>query len=333
MKGFNNLGPLVAVAGGYKIRNGGGFFSGNGFPKSGTAGTGVGRDGKGYPTGSMYMDDDTGVVFVNEGSATSPYWTPSTFDQRGLLGWYSDFRDGAGKAVADTATTATLIGSGLRVHGDGIEATDSGLTVAMTATDGKGAVGSLIATAADAKLACLSVGVGTTPVFQADQNGTYVVDTLITNSSAITLRAVFCGFCGSAADAIAPLMTYSGTTLSFAATQADDIAGLTFSSELTATDRWFAPHDKANTNASIETTATGVDTGVTVAAAGTYQRLRVECDANGTVRMFIDKALEATFTAALDVDEEMHPMLYVESTSTATKTILVRHFATWGRKA
>lgn len=333
MKGFNNLGPLVAVAGGYKIRNSGGYFSGSGFPKSGTAGTGVGRDGKGYPVGSMYMDDDTGVVFVNEGSVASPYWSPATFDQPRLLGWYSDFRDGAGKAVADTAATATLVGSGLRVHGQGIAETDSGLTVAMTATDGKGAVASLVTTDEDAHTAVLSVGVGTTPVFQADQNGTYVVDAILTASSALTNKAIFIGFCGSAADALDPIMTYSGTTISFATTIGDDVAGLAYSSEMTDDNRWFAPHDKANTNATILTTATGVDTGTDVAAAGTYQRLRVECDANGTVRMFIDKALEATFTECLDVDEEMHPMVFVESSTTAVQTILLRHFMAYGKLA
>ena len=335
MPDFANAGPGVVLSGGgFQVRRGVRYFSGEGFPKSGTSGTGVGRDGRGAPVGSIYTDDVTGVSFKNFGSATSPYWYPTDFSQPKLLGWFSDWRDGAGKAHADTAATATVAGSGIRVHGQGIAETDSGLVITMTATDGKGAVGTLTTTDEDAHTAVVSVGLGTTPVFQPDQNGTVVVDTLLTNVSAITLRAAFLGFCGSAADALDPLMTYSATTISFADTIADDVAGLTFSVELTDTDRWFAPHDKANASASIATTATGVDTGVDVAAAGTYQFLRTEVDADGAVRMFIDKAQVASFAAGtLDTDEEIHPLVYVESTSTAVKAIAMRHFATWGKVA
>jgi len=333
MANFSNLGPGILVGSGFQVKNGVRYFSGSGFPKSGTAGTSVGRDGKGAPTGSVYVDKVSGVAFANEGSAASPYWTPVSFAQRGLLGWHEDFRNGLGKAVADTAATATLVSSGVRIHGQGIAETDSGVTVAFTATDGKGPVASLITTDEDAHTAVLSVGTGTTPVFQADQNGTYVVDALVSLSGDLLTRALVCGFCGSAADALDPIMTYSGTTISFAATVGDDVAALAYSSELTSASTWMAPHDKGNANASIATTATGVNTGITVATAGTYQRLRVECDANGTVRMFVDKVLAATHVAALDTDEEMHPILYVESTDAATKTVLVRHFSAWGKRA
>lgn len=344
-RSYNNLGYRIALAGGFQIRDGIAIESGTGFPKSGTSGTTV-REGFGAPPGSIYVDETNDVVFVNEGTATSPYWTPVSFTQRGLFGWYTDFTTGTsvespltegtpntfvqalGKTIADTAATKTL-SNGIRVHGQGIEQTDSGLTVAMT---DQGAVGSLIATNEDAHTAVISVGNGTTPVFQPDQNGTIVVDANVAISS-LTASAAFLGLCGSAADALDPIMTYSGTTISFAATIGDDVAGLAYSSELTDNDRWFAPHDKANANASIATTATGVDTGIDL-VAGTYQRLRVECDADGVVRVFIDKVLISTFAAAtLDVDEEVHPIFYVESSTTATKTATLKHFAAWGKRA
>lgn len=331
---IENYGPEIIAAGGFQVRNGVRYFSGSGFPKSGTAGTGITRNGRGAPTGSIYVDKLSGVAFTNEGSVTSPYWSPVSFDQRGLLGWHGDFRDGTGKALADTAATATLVGTGLRIHGQGIEVNgDSGLTVVYTATDGKGPVGVLATTDEDAHLSVISVGTGTTPVFQPDQNGTMVVDTLVTNVGDLLAKAIFCGFCGSAANALDPIMTYTGTTISFAATVGDDVAGLAFSSELTAASTWFAPHDKGNANASIATTATGVNTGVTVAAAGTYQRLRVECDADGTVRTFIDKVLTSTHAAALDTDEEMQPMVYLESSTTTAITMNLRHFSAWGKRA
>lgn len=327
---FNKVSPAVVIAKGFQAANGARVFDGAGFPKSGTSGTGViTRTGQGAPKGSVYIDVNTGVKFVNEGSKTSPYWTPVSFDQRGLLGWHTNFRDAVGKALADTAASATVAGSGLRIHGQGIAEIDSGVTVAM---DDQGPVATVTTTDEVAHTAVLSFGNGTTPLFQPDQNGTIVMDANIAQSSAITLRATVFGFCGSAADALDPIMTYSGTTISFATTIGDDVAALARSVGLTATDRWFAPHDKANTNASIATTATGVDTGVDQAAAGTYQRLRVECDADGAVRMFIDKAQVASFAAGcLDVDEEIHPILYVESTSTAVKSMLVKHFSAWGK--
>lgn len=338
---FNNLGRRIALAGGFQIRDGVSFESGTGFPKSGTAGTSV-KDGLGAPPGSVYIDESSDVMFVNEGTAASPYWSPVSFKQNGLWGWHTDFTDGysitspltegtpntfteaLGKEIADTRTSKTLT-NGIRVHGQGIAEVDSGLTVAMS---DQGAVGSLVTTNEDAHIAVVSVGNGTVPVFQPDQNGTMVVDVNAAFSS-LTSCAGFVGFCGSAADALDPIMTYGTTVISFATTIGDDVAGLAWSSELTDDDRWFAPHDKDNANASIATTATGVDTGIDVVAA-TYQRLRVECDSNGTVRVFIAKVLKSTFTLALEVTEEVHPMFYVESSTTATKTATLKHFATWG---
>ncbi len=300
----------------------------DGSPTSGTSGTGAGSFAA---PNALIRDVNTGVVYVNEGTLASPYWTPVSFQQRGLFGWLVDFRDGAGKALADTAATATLVGSGGRIHGQGIAETDSGVVVSMS---DQGAIARLTTTDEDAHTVVLSVGAGTTPVFQPDQNGTVVIDAIVAQVSAITLRSLFLGFCGSAADALDEVVTGATTTISFAATIGDDVAGLFFDTSLTDGDRYFAPHDKGNANASIATTATGVDTGVDVAAAGTFQRLRVEVDADGAVRMFIDKALVASFDAGtLDVDEEIHPVLILGSASAATKSLDVKQFAAWGVRA
>ena len=294
-----------------------------GVPISGTAGTGA---GSWAAPGALCRDTNDDVLYINEGTLASPYWTPAGFDQRGLFGWYSDFRDGVGKAHADTAATATIAGSGIRVHGQGVAETDSGLVVSMS---DQGALGRITTTDEDAHTLVLSVGTGTTPVFQPDQNGTVVVDTEVSHVSAITLRSLFLGFCGSAADALDEVVTGATTTISFAATIGDDVAGLFFDVGLTDGDRYFYPTDKGNANASIATTA--CDSGVDVAAAGTFQRLRVEVDADGGVRFFVNKALVATKAAAtLDVDEEIHPVLILGSTSTAVKSADVKHFAAWG---
>lgn len=339
---FNNLGPRIASAGGFQIKNGASFESGTGFPKSGTAGTTV-RGGEGGSPGGLYIDESTGVMFINEGSAASPYWTPINFNQRGLLGWDTDFTRGMsidsplgeaapntfvealGAGIADTRASKTLT-DGIRVHGQGIAETDAGLVVTMS---DQGAVGQLRTTDEDAHVSVISVGNGTVPVYQPDQNGTMVVDVVYASPSDLTATAAFVGFCGSAADALDPIMTFSGTTISFAATIGDDVAGLVWSSELTNNDRWFAPHDKDNANASIATSATGVDTGVDI-VFDVYQRLRVECDSNGTVRMFIDKVLKSTFLLALEVTEEVHPMFYVESSAAAVANANLKRFSAWG---
>src|SRR6185295_17822732 len=171
-------------------------------PVSGTAGTGLGVAG----LGCIYLNTATGVSFVNEGSAASPYWTPVNYFDRNTLCWASDFRDGVGKALADTAALYTIPGSGVKVFGQGIAETDSGFVVAI-AEDG--AIGSLTTTDEVAHLAALSVGGTTSVPYQPNSHGPLVVDALLAMSSAITLRSLFIGFIGTAADALDPPCTGS----------------------------------------------------------------------------------------------------------------------------
>lgn len=324
MKFFGNRTPLAKSWG---TNVGPQYCAGNGFPKSGTAGTTV-VNGVGATKGSFYLDEDSGCTFVNEGTSTSPYWTPTSFHQQRMLSWYTDFRDGQGVVVTDTATSTTLAGTGIRIHGAGIDSNLGGLVVNMSATDGKGAVGVLSTDDVDATLGVMSVGVGTVPVYQPDQNGTMVIDVNIAQDTNLTAKAGFVGFSGLGTALLPPLMTYATTVITNVAV---DIAGLTWSSELTDNDEWFHVNFDANAGATL--TTTNVDTGVAVAAAGTYQRLRVEVDADGVMRTFIDKVLKSTSAAAaVDVDEEFNPQLYIETSTTAVANLNVRHFATWGAK-
>ncbi len=292
----------------------------SGAPVSGTSGTGLGIAGP----GSLYTNIVNGVVYVNEGTAAAPYWTPISYLQRSLLSWFSDFRDGVGKAIADTAATATLAGSGLRVFGNAIIDTDSGLTVAIGED---GAIASLIASANANDLAALGVGITTSVPFQPDAHGPLVIDCVVAMSSALTLRRFFMGFIGTAADALVSPATGSTTTITLVQ---DDLAGLFFDVGLTNGDGLFAPHNKSDEAATIATTATGVDCGVDFPAAGTYTRLRVEISAAGVMTCFKDKAQITQISASLDVDEEVAPVLLLASTSGATKTMLIKQFATWG---
>lgn len=301
------------------------YLVGSGFPKSGTAGTGVGK-----ATGSVYIDGNTGVQFTNEGTAASPYWTPTNTRHPRLYYIGTDFKEGAALAGEPVANTngAQDRSNGIRYIGQGLAETDSGGPATYTLTDGGFGLITLTTTDEDAHTVALVPADNTNaPMWQPDQHGTMVVDALISSGAAITAKAVFVGFTGTAPNALDPIMTFATTTVTNVAT---DLVGLVWSSELTLNDDWlslFFDETGGGTKAAASYD-TGIDTAITV-----YQRLRVEVDTDGTARTFINKALVGTHAAAsVDPDEEFVPMVYLESSSAAVATLLVRHYYAWGAK-
>ena len=288
-----------------------------GAPSSGTAGD---LAGKAEP-GVLLWDKTNGVLFVNEGTKLSPYWTPVSYDQRPLFAFHSDFRDKVGKAVANTDGEGILAGSGLRIFGQGVDETDSGGVVQAAGEGGQGLL-RLTTTNEAAHVIALGSEAG---IMQPDAHQLLVIDAVLTNVSAITLRSLFFGFVGLAADALDPPVTGATTTATLVQ---DDLAGLFFDVGLTDGDRLFGVSNKGNADATQDLTAEG-DTSTDIAAAATEQRLRVEIDAAGGMTAFVDKVLVYTLAAALDVDEEVSPVLALESTSAATKSLDVRQFAAY----
>lgn len=314
----------------FHLKGAGGPQSGVRNTKAALSGTGAGLCGK----GSTYTDVTNGVVYINEGSRTTPYWTPLDMrGQRPLIGVYVDWRNGVGNPIADTNPSVTLVESGLRTFGSGIEQTDSGITVASA--EG-GPVASIIASAGAARLVALSVD-GVNPTFQPDTEGPLVIDAIVAMSSALTLRNFFLGFIsgltggagGTIIDATIAVCTGSGTTITLVQ---DDLVGLFMAVGLTNADGLFFPYNKSDAAATIATTATGVDTGTDFPAAGTYVRLRVEVTRSGHATAFINKTQVSQVENALDADEEVNPIMYIESTSAATKTMLCKQFAAWGTR-
>ena len=109
------------------------FFSYAGAPLSGTT-EGTFR-GTANP-GAQLMDTSGCVLYINEGTLASPYWTPITMDQPGIKGLFTDFRDGSGNTITNTVAEE-ILKSGLRVFGQGLaEASDSGLPVTAVAEIG-----------------------------------------------------------------------------------------------------------------------------------------------------------------------------------------------------
>lgn len=289
-------------------------------PASGTSGTLVGA-----AAGDLLLDTTNGVLYINEGSTSSPYWTPCGYDQAPLFGVWTDFRDQAGKATTDTAAEAVIPGSGLRVFGAGVAVNDSGLT-AQTAAEG-GIVGRLTSTDAADAPAAIGMDAG---VMQPDQHGQLVLDVELTHVSAITNRAMFVGFLGTAADGLVEAVT--GATITATLVQ-DDLAGVFFDTGFTDGDRLYAVHNKSNEAASQDVTASGRDTSTDTPAAGTYQRLRVEINEDGDMLVFADKVQIASISSALDADEEVSPVVYIAANTTAVQSIDVRRFATWANRA
>lgn len=293
-------------------------FSGDGSPISGK--TGIRFAGP----GSIYTDKNNGVQYLNEGTLAVPYWTPTNFFHPALLAGDTDWRDGVGKAHADTAVTISLVGSGIRIFGDGIAETDSGVVVTR---DLDAPVARATTTDEDNHLVALSLGSSTVPWKPAD-NGPMVIDAEISQASAITLRRNFLGFLGTAADALVSPAT--GATITITLVQ-DDLAGLFRDVGLTDSAGWFTPHNKANAAASIA--VTDIDTGIDIPAAGTYQRLRVEITEDGDMRCYIAKTLVMTVEAALSTIVAVAPVLLLASTSIAVKTMDVKRLSMWAYKA
>ena len=296
--------------------------SGDGFPKSGPLGSFAGV----AAVSSRYRDINTGVDFVNEGTTESPYWScVDPFHPR----VFSNYRAavGGGVALSSTGTTAgsSLIPWGFA--GDALDETDGGAPMSS------GTVASIgygypvdVTTSATANTA-----IGMSPMpggffitwAQPDIHGNMSFDVVCMQQTAITARSVFIGFGAQWVAASEGIVTGSGTTISFTATSGDDCAGFYFDENLTDNDRWFFPYDKANTNASIATTASQVDTGVDVAAAGTAQRFRVEVDTDGAVRGFINKIQVVTLPAGtLDTTEEHVPVAYICNNANAAAKVM-----------
>jgi hypothetical protein len=318
LRAFDPHGNSIAVPSAFNFP-----LSAAGEPISGSAGTGIGvADG-----GAQYIDTDRKVTYYNETNASSPFWTPHDLAYHpNLLAFVTDFRDGVGKAL-DDAAASLLLPCGVRVHGQGIEEADSGMVVSWP--EG-GARATLTVTNEDAHGIALSAAAALNgaPAIQPDREGPLVVEALLRIDTALTLRRLFLGFLGTVPEALDPPATGATTTITLVQ---DDMAGLFFDAGLTAATMFCAIRNKSDAAASQTVAATS--TGVVCPAADTAFWLRVEIGRDGTMYCFINKVLVATVAGALDVDEEVAPVLYLGSTSAATKAMSVHRFAAWCRNA
>lgn len=334
-RSLNNLGPRIAEAGGFQIKSGIAIESGTGFPTSGTTGTTV-RNGKGAPPSSLYVDETTGTVFFNEGTAASPYWSPVSMNQRGIVGVNTDFAQSAGRA--GSATTAFSYDNGVRYFGQGVEVNDADTAFTVSYPIG-GPLLTVGTTNEASHVSALGYG-GTAGLWSPATNGVMVIDANFTAITDILTRAFFIGFSGDADGAMAneidPVVTGSTTTLTFSAvgTAGDNCHGLLMDSRLTAASTFFLATNKTNAAATQTTTSAALTVAGTMPAAGTYVRLRVEVNASGDLRAFINKVEVKKVTSAVATATPLCPIFSQENTTTtASLQMGVRRFGTWAARA
>ncbi len=311
------------------------FVAGNGFPSSGTTGTTV-YNGVGASAGSVYMDEDSGVQFVNEGTAASPYWSPTSMEQRGIVGVRTDFSGAVGRlGTATTASSQDANVPGLRYFGTGIEENDATNTVQAITYPVGGPLLTMITENQANKLMALGYG-HTTPLWVPATNGVMVIDVTFTAITDILTRSIFCGFTGESAEAMKPPVAGDTVTMTFEATgtEGDNVHGLFMDSRLTAASSLFLPSVKANAAATVTTTVAALTTASTIPAAATYTRLRLEIDASGNLRAFKDKAQIHLVAAGASTSVALSPAFaQANTTTTATLSLGVRRFSTWAKRA
>ncbi len=304
-----------------QIRSG---LSGAGVPKSGTAGTGAGG------LAVTYFDTTGQMLYVNEGTSASPYWSPVWMP--GLfntIGVREDFRGGVLSLmpIAGNAMSAYM-DSGARIFGDGHADSDSGVIPAAPSGEGGRAHG--IFTTTNEDLHTINIG-GPTVSYQPDQHGRAIIDCEFATITDLTNRSHFVGFVGGAIDAMVAPATIASTTIT---NVLPDLVGMVMDASATDADGLFVTDNAANGNATVGTADAGRDLSSPL-VAGTFKRLRVEVDVDGAFRCFEAKLLVYTGSAAdVAINQELSPILQLEAAEAAViKTMHVRSYMhIWNRE-
>jgi hypothetical protein len=139
------------------------------------------------------------------------------------------------------------------------------------------------------------------------------------------------------ANEIDPVVTGSTTTLTFSAvgTAGDNCHGLFMDSRLTAASTVFLATNAANAAATQTTASAALTVAGTMPAAATYTRWRVEIDAAGAVRAFINKVeVKKLASASATVGTVLCPIFSQENTTTtASLQMGVRRFGCWAKRS
>lgn len=296
-----------------------------GVPLSGTSGDHAGT----APQYALCLDTQNNVLYVNEGTATSPYWSPTNIHDIGLRGVSAQLKGGDGEhqRAIDNTSAATIVGHHVRVFGDGISEADSGIVA-----DGGAATqtSNLTTTNADAHVIALSLGPNGTTLLPST-NGPLVIDIEFTND-VLTNRSIFLGFQDLSIDALVEPCTGATTIITFnpISVTCDNICGMFLDTGLSVTDKYFLVYNKDDASPNFETSVSvgGPTNGVgqVAAADGTMQRLRMQVDASGNITAFIDKAQVGTVVTAMNPAKPLVPVFCLGAIGSNPAVAKVKHF-------
>ena len=234
----------------------------------------------------------------------------------GKIEIFEDFLAGE-DIVANTAASRTFGSSGLRVIGQGIAETDSGITVGES--DGLNGVGILTTTNEDAH----SSGLTTGKIFDVGKMAPLNIECRVQFPDLDTKEFYF-----GLTDVNDDTSILEGNNLHGASTTitltASDLCGFLLSAELTDDEDWHMVYNGGDTTG--QTTSTSIDADVD-AVAGEYDVLRLEVAPNGTARWYINGALKQTVTGAVSTSTDLAVIAMVEAKSAAIEYAWIDYIA------
>jgi len=229
---------------------------------------------------------------------------------------FEDFLAGE-DIVAATAATRSFGDSGLRVIGQGIAETDSGITVGES--DGLNGVGILTTTNEDAH----SCGLTTGKVFDVGKMAPINIECRVQFPDLDT-KAFYFGLTDVNDDTTileGNNLVASGTSLTLSAS---DLCGFLIDAEATDDEDWIMVYNGGTTTG--ETTIDNIDAD-NDAVAGEYDILRLEVAINGTARWYINGVLKQTVTGAVSTSTDLAVLAMVEARSAAIEYAWIDYIA------
>lgn len=229
---------------------------------------------------------------------------------KGRIEIFEDFI-GAEDIVANTAATRNFGTAGLRVIGQGVAETDSGIV--LLESDGLNGVGRLTTTNEDAH----SIGLTTATMFDVGKMGTIVLEARVQFENLDTKEFYF-GLTDVNADATiieGGTMVGNGTTMTLTAS---DLCGFYLSAELTDDEDFHAVFNGGTTTGETVSTSLDLDDD---AVAGEWDVLRLEVGNNGTARWFVNGVLKKTQAGAVSTSTDLAAILMVAAYGAAIETV------------
>ena len=216
--------------------------------------------------------------------------------------------------TAAPATVPFFTPGGLRVVGQGLAETDSGIN-GLDADGLNGVVQLQTTDEADH-----SVGFTTSKCFDMALNGGIMIEARVRFDDLDTKRAYF-GLTDVVTDGVGVIkgeqMFGTGTTLTLTAS---DLCGFFIGSELTDDEDWHGVYNGGTTTGA--TTSTDVDLNDD-AVAGEFQVLKLTVSNDGTARWYIDGVLLQTVTGAVSTTTDLAVLLMIDAVDTTAGGVVM----------